>query len=81
MLGSYILESREAHGMLQKDLAKKLKMTGQFLGRIEKGAVGSPRDALIKTINILKLDAKKIIRIHVEAARLEALDLIGKARE
>lgn len=80
LLGAYILESRLKKNILQKDLAKKLKMTGQFLGRIETGMVGCPRHALVKAINILALDSKKLARIHVDAATSEVFDLLSEAR-
>jgi len=42
--GKFILSARKSAGLLQYELAKKLGVTAQFLGRIEKGDVSLPLD-------------------------------------
>lgn len=64
MLGQYILDERTEQNILQWQLAEKLEMSAQFLGRIEKGEVMMPEDALAKCIKLLSLDREKILTIY-----------------
>ncbi len=70
MLGSYILERRRSINMTQTTLAKSLRCSAQFLGKIEKGHVMMPEPMLIKTIGILSLDQNRFRKIY----RLSAED-------
>ncbi len=78
MIGQYILEIRAKSNVNQKDLAKKLKISAQFLGRIEKGEAPVPEALLKKCIAQLDMDEKKLIQIFRTAGKLEALSLLGK---
>lgn len=59
-VGKLILERRKALGMNQQQLAKKLGMTPQFLGRIERGEVGLPWKKWKKTIKILAISDQSL---------------------
>ena len=78
MIGQYILELRAKSDLNQKDLAKKLKISAQFLGRVEKGEVPIPDALLKKCISHLDMDEKKLIQIFRTAGKLEALSLLSK---
>lgn len=80
MIGNYVYDSRVKKKILQYELAKKLKMTGQFLGRIEKGDVMIPETALVKTINILSLKEDALLKIYKTAAELHARDLVALSK-
>ncbi len=56
-----ILEARIKKNILQYELAKQLKMTGQFLGRIEKGEVWLPTDRFQMVSKILGIPIAKLI--------------------
>lgn len=80
MIGTYIYESRMKKKILQYELAKKLKMTGQFLGRIEKGEVMIPEGALVKCINILSLKEDVLLKIYRTSGELQARDILSMSK-
>lgn len=53
---TFVLGARMNAKLLQKDLAKKLGIAGQFLGRIEKGHSGLPLRIAKKFCKITKAD-------------------------
>ncbi|MCB9072050.1 MAG: helix-turn-helix transcriptional regulator [Bdellovibrionaceae bacterium] len=77
MLGTYVLESRIEKNILQCDLAKNLKMSGQFLGRIERGEVMIPNHALIKAVQILNLQEEHLNKIYRIAGELQVKSLFA----
>ncbi len=78
MLGSYILERRNRLNMTQTTLAKNLKCSAQFLGKIEKGHVMMPEPMLAKTINLLDLDANRFRKIYRLSAEDDVDRLFGR---
>lgn len=56
-----IFEARIKKKILQCELAKQLNMTGQFLGRIEKGEVWLPVDRFKLVSKILGIPVTKLI--------------------
>ncbi len=72
MIGQYLFDERSKKNLLQKEVAEKLGLSAQFLGRIEKGDVMVPQSTLIQLIEILKLSEKKMIQIYQASANLEA---------
>lgn len=83
MIGTYILEKRLEKGLLQRDLAKKLKMSGQFLGRIERGEVMIPHHALVKSVQILGLQEDRLTKIYRLSGELQVKALFvgsGKSK-
>lgn len=80
MVGRYIFEERQKVAMLQKDLAKELGVSAQFLGRIEKGEVMIPEDALKTAIKTLDLQASKLTKIYRCAAGLQVEDIINSIK-
>jgi transcriptional regulator with XRE-family HTH domain len=81
MIGTYILETRQEKEILQRDLAKKLKMSGQFLGRIERGEVMIPNHALIKSIQLLGLQEDRLNKIYRIAGELQVKTLFAVGKE
>ncbi len=81
MLGQYILEERMEKKWLQKDLAKELDMSAQFLGRIEKGEVLIPESALIKSISLLDLKENRLQTIYRISAQRVVGELIGSVKK
>ena len=79
-LGTYILEARKKLGMNQIDLARALGFSAQFLGRIEKGEIGMPKEGLIKTIEVLCLNENKLHQIYRMAGKLGVQDLFRLSR-
>jgi transcriptional regulator with XRE-family HTH domain len=79
-LGIYIFETREEMNMSQIELADKLSFSSQFLGRIEKGAVMMPEESLVQTIEILSFDPKKLVKLFVRAAELDAKRLLDSSK-
>ncbi|MCB0378723.1 MAG: helix-turn-helix transcriptional regulator [Bdellovibrionales bacterium] len=80
-LGNYILEERESIGITQKKLASELKISAQFLGRIEHGAVPIPIPTLIGCIKVLKLKERKVIKIFENAGKDKAKRIFQLARK
>lgn len=80
MIGNYIYDSRTKKKILQYELAKKLKMTGQFLGRIEKGDVMIPEPALVKCIHLLSLKDDQVVKIYKQSAELQARDIVSQSK-
>lgn len=81
MLGQYILEKRAAIKLTQVDLAAQLGFSPQFMGRIEKGEVCIPNDALIKAVNVLDLDASKVRKIYTYSASCFVDDIFNSAKK
>ncbi len=79
-IGELLLESRLKKNLLQYELAKTLDMTGQFLGRIEKGHVMLPEEWLIFCIDYFQWETTKVFRLFKEAAGKEALELCIRAK-
>lgn len=79
-LGAYIFKTRTDKEIMQYELANKLDMTGQFLGRIEKGAVMIPEESLLTAIRVLKLKPTHLVNIFKNASIQDARDLIAKAK-
>lgn len=80
MLGTYIYERRHELGIRQFELADKLDMSSQFLGRLEKGEAMIPEPALIKCIRILKLEEDKLNLIYRLASDQQVKDLFAAVR-
>jgi len=74
--GKYLIRTRQALGISQLDLSRRLKFSAQFLGRIEKGEVPMPPDALVMAIHILSLDKRQIEAIFVGEFRRKLKELI-----
>ncbi len=64
MLGTYILESRQDLQINQKNLARLIGCSEQFLGRIEKGDVMIPDRLLASCIAQLDLKYEKIKKMY-----------------
>ncbi len=80
MIGQYILERREKMGVLQKDLAQKLNVSAQFLGRAEKGFISLPESTLKKCIILLDMSEAKLVKIHRIAGEHTAIDLFKRPK-
>lgn len=81
MLGQYIKEIRQKKNILQKDLAFKLQISSQFLGRIERGEVMAPINLLRTIITILELNQSRLNKIYRNAGTKTAKDLFNKSRD
>ena len=55
-LGRLVLKERQKKGLKQSELAEKLNISPQFLGRIEKELVPIPEPVLLKIVKELKVD-------------------------
>lgn len=75
MLGEYLLEQRRKRGITQRDFAKTLGFSAQFLGQIEAGQVMIPQKALARAIRHLHLDYHRMKKIYREAAHMDVDDL------
>lgn len=80
VIGSHIKEMRTRKGIKQKDLSSQLKVSAQFLGKVEKGLVPIPSELLVKSIAILDLKQPLIKNAYLDYAREEASNLFEKAR-
>ncbi len=80
IIGSHIKEMRIRKGIKQKELSSQLKVSAQFLGKIEKGLVPIPAELLVKTIAILDLKQPLIRNAYLEHAKAETISLFEKAK-
>lgn len=80
-MGLYFIEQREALGISQAELATFLGFSAQFMGRIEKGEVGTPEDALIKAVSILELEPSRLRKIYTYSATCFVEDLFKSAKK
>ena len=82
-LGPYIKERRQLPksylGMSQIELANKLGISAQFLGRVEKGEVPIPHDLQVRMIIELKIPQAVIRDIYMDAAIERGKELMKKA--
>lgn len=69
-LGNKIYRQRVKKNILQKDLAKALNISPQFLGRIEKGDVTLPADKMKKVSGLLEIQLDKLVSLAVQDYRL-----------
>ena len=81
MIGQYFIEQREALGVSQVELATGLGFSAQFMGRIEKGDVGIPEDALVKAVAILNLDPSRIRKIYMYSVTNYIEDIFKSAKK
>ena len=81
MIGQYVLEQRTKLNILQKELAEELEISAQFLGRIERGDVMIPEPVLLKSIEILELNEKRMVQIYRAAAGLSAQSLFEQTKK
>ena len=81
MLGQYISDTRQEISMRQRELAKTLGISAQFLGRIEKGDVMIPDDVLSHCISILKLSRAQIITIYRAAGEKKAEMILQSSKD
>lgn len=81
MIGQYVLEQRTKLNILQKELAEDLGISAQFLGRIERGDVMIPEPVLIKGIEVLELNEKKMVQIYRVAGGLSAQTLFENTKK
>ena len=75
LIGDYLLQQRRTKGINQNDLAKKLKISPQFLGRIEKGDVMMPERLLVKSYKFLDLKFNEIEKIYKRSCASELHNL------
>ncbi len=80
-LGHYISETRHEIPMRQRELAKTLGISAQFLGKIEKGEVMIPADVLSHCISVLKLGRSHIVSIYKAAAEKEAEQIFLQSKD
>ena len=81
MLGTYIKETRIKKNINQKVLAKKIKISAQFLGRIERGEVMIPMKALKRCVHTLHLSEKRLVTIYRAAGTESARKLFNKIKK
>ena len=81
MLGTYIAERRVEKGINQKVLAEKIKISSQFLGRIERGEVMIPMKILKRCIHALNLSEKKLVTIYRVAGTESARELFSRVKK
>ncbi len=81
MLGQYISDTRQEIPMRQRELAKTLGISAQFLGRIEKGDVMIPDGVLSHCISVLKLSKAQIVTIYRTAGEKKAELLFQLSKE
>ena len=77
LIGAYVMTERKSLKITQRELAKEVDCSEQFLGRIESGAVMIPDRILVSCIQILGLKYEKLKKYY----RLDSddrLDLIFK---
>ncbi|MCJ8277308.1 MAG: helix-turn-helix transcriptional regulator [Bdellovibrionales bacterium] len=75
LIGQFIVTERERKNLLQKDLAEKLEISAQFLGRIERGEVMMPPQGLKSCVLILNLSQRKMTQIYKQAGVLDVEDI------
>lgn len=68
LIGQHIVERRAALRMSQKDLAKILGFSPQFMGQIERGLVMIPESSLVKVINVLNISRAKMKTFYRKAS-------------
>jgi len=78
LIGEYITGERKARGITQRELARKVDCSEQFLGRIESGAVMVPDRILLSCIDLLGLKYEKLKKYFRKDAD-DRLDLIFKS--
>lgn len=76
-IGKQIRKYRCHLGLAQTRLAKKLKVSPQFLGHIEKGKIGCPENILKILIQELGLNKKEIKKIFQDAVNEQVDELFG----
>ncbi len=81
MIGAYIFERRRQLSMTQTVLAKNLRCSAQFLGKIEKGHVMMPESMLAKTIGLLKMDQNRFRKIYRVCAEDDVENLFGHGKK
>lgn len=62
-LGNYLKEKRVAAGYTQSEIAEKLKVHVQFVSNWERGLCAPPSHCFQQTLDILKIDRKKIVAV------------------
>ena len=81
MIGAYIFERRRQLGVTQTELAKNLRCSAQFLGKIEKGHVMMPEPMLVKTIESLKMDQTQFRKIYRLCAEDDVENLFSRGKK
>lgn len=76
-LGRIVLNNRVKKKMTQQELAERIKVSPQFLGRIEKELVPIPEKVLLRLINELKI-AKKTTKMCFYKSYTEYIDGLYK---
>jgi transcriptional regulator with XRE-family HTH domain len=64
LIGKYISVERKSRGVTQRELARKVGCSEQFLGRIESGAVMIPGRILVTCIQLLSLKHEKLKKYY-----------------
>lgn len=72
LLGRLIKESREKKKINQFELAKYLKVSAQYLGKVENGKVSIPDRHIVQAAKHLGIKSAVIKTIYLRAARKEA---------
>lgn len=65
-LGNYLFRKRKRAEIQQKDLSKRLNVSAQFVGRIERGEVGVPPNHLRKWCKFIDADIEKAKKLMVK---------------
>lgn len=65
-VGDLLRENRDIFGLTQSDIAKKVRVSEQFWGRIEKGDVLLPIKRAAKTAAILKIGTSALFNAYLE---------------
>lgn len=65
-VGDLLRENRDVFGLTQAEIAKKVRVSEQFWGRIEKGDVLLPIKRAAKTAAVLKIGTSALFNAYVE---------------
>lgn len=77
-LSAYMKRSREAAGLSQLEVGRKLGFTSaQFVSNWERGISGPPIKSLIRLKSIYKLDVNYVVDLIVESTRIKLYRAFG----
>lgn len=69
-LAAYMRRAREAAGLSQQEVSRKLGFTSaQFISNWERGVSGPPMKSLVRLKAIYKLDTNYVVDLIVESTR------------
>lgn len=74
-LGPFIKKKREEQLLTQAKTAFCLKISPQFLGRIEKGLSPIPKKVLFRSMSFLNLESDEVIKLINKSLQLELTSL------